>query len=157
MFMVPGSAAIRTPMRSLSRRPWLLLVSPALAGWWPIITVSIPAGKLCCLAALLSMMLLPKLLSIDDLADRPHLADVLLDQGFFGEATEKRYQQLVPRLCCQLLGPHYALLSPEYAQMYPLVPLRSELRRVLVSFGGWMPPTSPAVRCKHLWSLRWSI
>ena len=81
----------------------------------------------------------PKLLVIDDLADRPHQADLLLDQNFFGEATDQRYQGLVPPQCRQLLGPHYALLGPEYAQLHPLVPPRTELRRVLVFFGGVDP------------------
>jgi UDP-2,4-diacetamido-2,4,6-trideoxy-beta-L-altropyranose hydrolase len=81
----------------------------------------------------------PKLLVIDDLADRTHQADLLLDQNFFGEATHHRYQDLVPQQCRQLVGPHYALLGPEYAQLHPLVPPRTELRRVLVFFGGVDP------------------
>jgi len=81
----------------------------------------------------------PKLLVIDDLADRPHQADLLLDQNFFGEATEQRYQGLVAPHCRQLLGPHYALLGPEYAQLHSLVTSRTELRRVLVFFGGVDP------------------
>ena len=80
-----------------------------------------------------------KLLAIDDLADRQHRADVLLDQNFFGNDTEKRYSGLLPDHCRQLLGPHYALLGPEYAHLHPLVPQRSELRRVLVFFGGVDP------------------
>ena len=78
----------------------------------------------------------PQLLVIDDLADRSHICDLLLDQNFFGEATEQRYQGFVPPQCRQLLGPHYALLGPEYALLHPLVPPRTELRRVLVFFGG---------------------
>ena len=81
----------------------------------------------------------PKLMAIDDLADRPHQADLLLDQNFFGAVTDQRYQGLVPSHCRQLLGPHYALLGPEYAQLHPLVPVRTELRRVLVFFGGVDP------------------
>jgi UDP-2,4-diacetamido-2,4,6-trideoxy-beta-L-altropyranose hydrolase len=81
----------------------------------------------------------PQLLVIDDLADRPHKVDLLLDQNFFGTVTETRYAGLVPEHCCQLLGPHYALLGPEYAQLHPLVPPRTELRRVLVFFGGVDP------------------
>jgi UDP-2,4-diacetamido-2,4,6-trideoxy-beta-L-altropyranose hydrolase len=80
-----------------------------------------------------------QLLVIDDLADRVHLTTILLDQNFFGEATEQRYQGLVSPQCRQLLGPHYALLGPEYAQLHPLVPARTELRRVLVFFGGVDP------------------
>lgn len=81
----------------------------------------------------------PKLLVIDDLADRKHRADLLLDQNFFAGATEQRYEDLVPSKCRQLLGPHYALLGPEYAQLHHLVPPRTELRRVLVYFGGVDP------------------
>ena len=81
----------------------------------------------------------PKLLVIDDLANRSHLGDLLLDQNFFGEASVNRYLSLVPTACRQLLGPHYALLSTEYAQLRPLVPPRSELRRILVFFGGVDP------------------
>jgi UDP-2,4-diacetamido-2,4,6-trideoxy-beta-L-altropyranose hydrolase len=77
-----------------------------------------------------------RLLVIDDLADRSHQADLLLDQNFFGADTETRYAGLVPDQCRQLLGPHYALLGPEYAQLHSLVPPRTELRRVLVFFGG---------------------
>ena len=81
----------------------------------------------------------PQLLVIDDLADRLHQADLLLDQNFFGEATHHRYQDLVPSQCRQLLGPHYALVGPEYAQLHPLVVPRTELRRLLVFFGGVDP------------------
>jgi len=78
----------------------------------------------------------PQLLVIDDLADRSHICDLLLDQNFFGAATQQRYGGLVPAQCRQLLGPQYALLGPEYALLHPLVPPRTELRRVLVFFGG---------------------
>ncbi len=87
-------------------------------------------------AQLLDGLAQPKLLVVDDLADRPHLADLLLDQNFFGEATERRYERLVPKQSRKLLGPRYALLSSEYAQLHPLVPPRTELRRILVFFGG---------------------
>ena len=61
---------------------------------------------------------------------------MLLDQNFFGLSTDQRYEGLVPSHCRQLLGPAYALLSPEYAQLNPLVPPRKELHRLLVFFGG---------------------
>jgi len=81
----------------------------------------------------------PQLLVIDDLADRTHSCELLLDQNFFGAATQQRYGGLVPPQCRQLLGPQYALLGPEYALLHPLVPPRTELRRVLVFFGGVDP------------------
>lgn len=77
-----------------------------------------------------------KTLVIDDLADRPHQADLLLDQNFFSTAMDDRYRDLIPSGCIQLLGPHYALLGPEYPQFRTLVPVRKELKRVLVFFGG---------------------
>jgi UDP-2,4-diacetamido-2,4,6-trideoxy-beta-L-altropyranose hydrolase len=80
-----------------------------------------------------------KLLVIDDLADRLHVADLLIDQNFFGAASEDRYQSLVAGSCTQLLGPQYALLSPEYALLHKLVPARTEIKRVLVFFGGVDP------------------
>ena len=80
-----------------------------------------------------------KLLVIDDLADRQHQADLLLDQNFFGDLADQRYESLVSPVCRQLLGPHYALLGPEYPFLYPLVPERREVRRVLVFFGGVDP------------------
>ena len=81
----------------------------------------------------------PRLLVIDDLADRVHQADLLLDQNFFGNETDQRYEQLVPASCKTLTGPHYALLGPEYAQLHAHVPQRNELKRVMVYFGGVDP------------------
>jgi len=81
----------------------------------------------------------PKCLVIDDLADRPHQADLLLDQNFFGGFENQRYQGLVSKQCSQLLGPNYALLGPEYAQLHPIVTTRTQLRRVFVFFGGVDP------------------
>lgn len=78
----------------------------------------------------------PRLLVIDDLADRQHHTDLLLDQNFFGNITETRYSGLVPEHCRQLLGPHYALLGPEYAHLHLKVPMRQQVKRVLVFFGG---------------------
>lgn len=56
-----------------------------------------------------------KIFVIDDLADRAHECDVLLDHGYF-EAPEKRYEALLPASSARLLGPRYALLRREFAQ-----------------------------------------
>ena len=77
-----------------------------------------------------------KLMTIDDLADREHKADLLIDQNFFGMATDLRYQALVPKHCRQLLGPYYALLGPEYSKLHSLVPARNKVQRILIFFGG---------------------
>ena len=77
-----------------------------------------------------------KLLVIDDLANRKHQADILIDQNYFGARTEKRYERWLPENCRQLLGPTYALLGPEYALLHPLTEKRTEIKRVLIYFGG---------------------
>ena len=77
-----------------------------------------------------------RVMVIDDLANRFHCADILLDQNFFGEDTAGRYRGLVPNHCKMLLGPKYALLGAEYGPMHNLTRIRKELRRILVFFGG---------------------
>lgn len=75
-------------------------------------------------------------LAIDDLADRRHACDALLDQNLVADA-EGRYDGLVPRYCRTLLGPRYALLQPEYAKLRANAhPRRGAIRRVLLFFGG---------------------
>jgi UDP-2,4-diacetamido-2,4,6-trideoxy-beta-L-altropyranose hydrolase len=59
-----------------------------------------------------------KIMVIDDLADRPHNCDLLLDQNFY-ENLESRYDGLVPPQCKKFLGPKYALLRPEFRESVP--------------------------------------
>lgn len=81
-----------------------------------------------------------KLMVIDDLADRPHRCDLLLDQNWFGDDTPTRYRNIVPPHCKCYLGPEYALLKPEYAQLRASIPPRNgTVRRVLVFLGGSDP------------------
>lgn len=81
-----------------------------------------------------------RLMVIDDLADRRHLCDFLLDQNWFGDDTSRRYQGMVSDHCVSMLGPGYALLKPEYATLRNLMPPRDgEVRRVLVFMGGSDP------------------
>ena len=49
---------------------------------------------------------------IDDLADRPFIADVLLDQNL--GANAENYTALLPTGATQLIGPRYALLRPQF-------------------------------------------
>lgn len=74
-----------------------------------------------------------RLLVLDDLADRALDADLLLDPLPSGPA---RYAARVPVGCGLLLGPHYALLRPEFAEARARVRPRDALRRLFVSFGG---------------------
>lgn len=77
-----------------------------------------------------------RLLVIDDLADRTHTCDVLLDQNLH-PAIEERYTGRVPRDCLQLLGPGYALVRQEFRRLRPHVtPRTGPVTRVAISFGG---------------------
>ncbi|HXV28870.1 MAG TPA: UDP-2,4-diacetamido-2,4,6-trideoxy-beta-L-altropyranose hydrolase [Sinorhizobium sp.] len=77
-----------------------------------------------------------KLLVIDDLADRQHSCDVLLDQNLSAEMVG-RYTGRVPQNCTLLIGPAYALLQGDYSMLRTRTPPREgPIRRLLISFGG---------------------
>lgn len=77
-----------------------------------------------------------RLAVIDDLADRDHDCDLLLDQNAVAGA-EERYAGRVPASCHLMLGPRYALLQPQYSELHANARTRgTEIRRVLVYFGG---------------------
>jgi UDP-2,4-diacetamido-2,4,6-trideoxy-beta-L-altropyranose hydrolase len=74
---------------------------------------------------------------IDDLADRKHQCDILLDQTF-GRQQED-YSTLTPKGCKLLLGSQYALLRPEFAKWraYSLERRsKLEFKQLLVNIGG---------------------
>lgn len=80
-----------------------------------------------------------KIMVIDDLADRRHDCDLLLDQNFFTDG-QKRYDDLVPPSCTKLLGPKYALLRREFREVRKNLRERTgEVERVLVFMGGSDP------------------
>jgi UDP-2,4-diacetamido-2,4,6-trideoxy-beta-L-altropyranose hydrolase len=77
-----------------------------------------------------------KILVIDDIADRQHDCDMLLDQNFYSD-MEARYIAKVPVTCQLLLGPRYALLRDEFRQLHKQIEPRSgPVKRILVFFGG---------------------
>jgi UDP-2,4-diacetamido-2,4,6-trideoxy-beta-L-altropyranose hydrolase len=77
-----------------------------------------------------------RLLVIDDLADRAHDCDVLLDQNLHVEAAP-RYAGRVPPGCELLLGPQFALLRREFRSARTEAAARAgDVSRLLVSFGG---------------------
>lgn len=77
-----------------------------------------------------------RILAIDDLADRRHDCDALLDQNLYAD-MQARYDGWVPEGCARLLGPRHALLRPEFAAARAeLRPRGAAVRRVLVFFGG---------------------
>ena len=77
-----------------------------------------------------------KILVIDDIADRQHDCDMLLDQNFYAD-MEERYIGKVPQHCKFLLGPRYALLRDEFRELHEQVnPRNGAVNRILVFFGG---------------------
>ena len=73
---------------------------------------------------------------IDDLANRPHDCDAIIDQNY-RQGLAQRYDHLVPVGCIKLLGPQYLLLRPEFARARQTLKRDfSAVRRILVNFGG---------------------
>lgn len=74
---------------------------------------------------------------IDDLADRPHDCDLLIDQTFGREAAD--YDHLVPSSALVMVGAQYALIRPEFAAARPAALARRRaggpVRRILISMG----------------------
>ena len=76
-----------------------------------------------------------QILVIDDLADRRHDCDLLLDQNLVTDITT-RYTGKVPERCTRLLGPRYALLQPVYADLHRrAAPRTGRVRRICIYFG----------------------
>lgn len=77
-----------------------------------------------------------RIMVIDDMADRPHDCDLLLDQNLVADMVG-RYATHLPERCIKLLGPQYALLQPMYGELHDRIPLReAPVRRVFVFVGG---------------------
>lgn len=77
-----------------------------------------------------------QIMVIDDLADRVHSCDVLLDQNPYTD-MESRYSNKVPVECQQLLGMRYVLLRDEFIkQRENLKADDGPVRNILVFFGG---------------------
>ena len=77
-----------------------------------------------------------RIMVIDDLADRPHDCELLLDQNLYADMTE-RYAGRVAAHCRLLLGPRHALLRDEFATLRGRIVARDgEVRRLLVFLGG---------------------
>lgn len=79
-----------------------------------------------------------RIMVIDDLADRPHACDLLLDQNL--GRSNRDYEGLLRGKTTTLIGLHYALLRPEFAALRADSLARrqtnSQLRRLLITMGG---------------------
>ena len=78
-----------------------------------------------------------RIMAVDDLANRNHVVDALLDQNL--GKKEADYEARVPGCCRLMLGPHYAMLRPEFAALRKKSLRRrgqGRLRKILVTMGG---------------------
>lgn len=91
-----------------------------------------------------------KIMVIDDLANRKHDCDLLLDQNL-SKNIETRYDELVPDECTKLLGPSYALLRDEFLEARKNIRKRDgNVKRILVFFGGSDPTNETEKSLKAL-------
>lgn len=94
-----------------------------------------------------------KLMVIDDLADRNHQCDLLLDQTYGRQISD--YRHLVPEKCQMLLGSQYALLRPEFSEWRDYSLKRRsepEFKKLLITMGG---VDSDNVTCQVLEAIRY--
>ncbi|MDC0865585.1 UDP-2,4-diacetamido-2,4,6-trideoxy-beta-L-altropyranose hydrolase [bacterium] len=78
-------------------------------------------------------------LVIDDLANREHHCDILLDQNWF-EDKKNRYEGLVSKSSTLLLGSEFALLNSKFANYRKnFKPHTGEVKRIFIFFGGSDP------------------
>ncbi|MDR6224327.1 UDP-2,4-diacetamido-2,4,6-trideoxy-beta-L-altropyranose hydrolase [Desmospora profundinema] len=95
-----------------------------------------------------------KIMVIDDLANRRHDCDLLLDQNLHRE-MQTRYQPWMVRDCRLLTGPRYALLRPQfYVQRQKLKKHDGLVRRIHICFGGSDPTNQTLKALKAVTSLR---
>ena len=75
-----------------------------------------------------------RIMVIEDLANRHHDCDVLVDQNY-SLLSKLRYNSLVPKTCQVLLGPSYALLRKEFQLLRQhQISISSTLKQLLVFF-----------------------
>ena len=109
------------PILEMSRPDWLIVDHYAIGTRWHT-----ELADMC-----------GKLMVIDDLANRFHSCDILLDQTF--GRKKKDYFDRVPKKCRLLSGARYALLRPEFAKLRNHSLTRRQkpsLNNLLISMGG---------------------
>ena len=73
---------------------------------------------------------------LDDLANRSHDSDWLIDASRPNSDAATEYRELLSDHTKLLTGAYYALLSQDYSLLAPITPARRRLRRILIFFGG---------------------
>jgi len=89
-----------------------------------------------------------KIMVIDDLANRKHDCDLLLDQNYY---AQDRYDKLISPASTKLLGPKYALLRKEFSEYKQSNERKNKtIDRVFVFFGGSDPDNLTATALRAL-------
>lgn len=90
---------------------------------------------------------------IDDLANRHHDCDILLDQNYYKDVQD-RYAGLIPRNCRKFIGPKFALLREEFFKVRENLPPRDGIiKNIIVFFGGSDPTNETAKSLRALQQL----
>ena len=80
-----------------------------------------------------------KMMVIDDLANRKHYCDFLLDHNWF-EKIDDRYRNLIPENCSKFLGPEFALLKPKFSLQKKFFNyIDEEIKTIFIFFGSTDP------------------
>ncbi len=94
-----------------------------------------------------------RILVIDDLADRRHDCDLLLDQNLLAN-DDRPYDGLIPPSAMLLAGPRFALLRPAFSRLRSaLSRARGPVRTVLICFGGTDPRNHTSAAIEAISSL----
>jgi UDP-2,4-diacetamido-2,4,6-trideoxy-beta-L-altropyranose hydrolase len=117
------SAALAADGSGPGKRDWLVVDHYSLDHRWEIRAREFAA----------------RILALDDIADRRHDCDALIDQNYYPDAAS-RYRGKVPTGCNSLLGPEFALLRPEFHAAAKFPRRRDgSVRRIHVFYGGADP------------------
>ena len=86
-----------------------------------------------------------KIVVIDDLANRKHSCELLIDQNLNSDIKEKQYKKLTPKNCILLIGTQFAILRPEFYKLRKLTKTRTKIKNILISYGG-TDPTNETIK-----------
>ena len=78
-----------------------------------------------------------KIIIIDDLSNRKHKANYLIDQNFYLDNGFNKYSSLCNKDCKFLLGPNYALIGSEYKELRLKSRPRKKIENIFIYFGGF--------------------
>lgn len=79
-----------------------------------------------------------KIVVIDDLANRRHMCDILIDQNMV-ENFQSRYDKLVPEKCTKLLGAKYLIMRDEFIRIPKQKRDINKIEKLLIFMGGTDP------------------